>query len=157
MIRPWNGRRGRDSAVGIATGYAPDDRGVRVRVQVGSRIFSSPSYRLALGLTQPPIQWVPGALSSGVKRPGREAKHSPPTCARSRKCGTIHTLPHTPSWRSAKLVKHRDSFTFFYLLPWSGRLRDQERCGMRRKCKGKQNAEVGGGTEEEDKVLYKLQ
>jgi hypothetical protein len=24
-----------------------------------------------------PIQWVPGALSLGVKRPGREADHSP--------------------------------------------------------------------------------
>jgi hypothetical protein len=28
-----------------------------------------------------PIQWVPGALSPGVKRPGREADHSPPTSA----------------------------------------------------------------------------
>jgi hypothetical protein len=35
----------------------------------------------ALGHTQPPIQWVPGALSPGVKRPGREADHSPPTSA----------------------------------------------------------------------------
>jgi hypothetical protein len=34
--------------------------------------------RPALGPTQPPIQWVPGALSLGVKRPGREADHSPP-------------------------------------------------------------------------------
>jgi hypothetical protein len=29
--------------------------------------------------TQPRIQCVPGALSPGVKRPGREADHSPPT------------------------------------------------------------------------------
>jgi hypothetical protein len=29
--------------------------------------------------TQPPIQWVPGALSLGVKRPGGEADHSPPS------------------------------------------------------------------------------
>jgi len=27
--------------------------------------------RLALGLTHPPLQWVPGALSPWVKRPGR--------------------------------------------------------------------------------------
>jgi hypothetical protein len=27
------------------------------------------------------IQWVPGALSLGVKRPGREADHSPPSSA----------------------------------------------------------------------------
>jgi hypothetical protein len=32
----------------------------------------------ALRSTQPPIQQVPGALSPGVKRPGREANHSPP-------------------------------------------------------------------------------
>jgi hypothetical protein len=34
-----------------------------------------------LGSTQPPIQWVPGALSLGVKRKGREADHSPPSSA----------------------------------------------------------------------------
>jgi hypothetical protein len=37
--------------------------------------------RTALGPTQPPIQWVPGALSVGVKRPGREASHPPPSSA----------------------------------------------------------------------------
>jgi hypothetical protein len=30
------------------------------------------------GPTQPPVQWVPGAISLGVKRQGREADHSPP-------------------------------------------------------------------------------
>jgi hypothetical protein len=35
--------------------------------------------RTALGPTQPPIQWVPGALSLGVKWLGREADHSPPS------------------------------------------------------------------------------
>jgi hypothetical protein len=29
--------------------------------------------RLALGPSQPPIQWLPGAFSLGVKRPGCEA------------------------------------------------------------------------------------
>jgi len=31
------------------------------------------------GVTQPPIQWIPGALFLGVKRPGREADHSFPS------------------------------------------------------------------------------
>jgi hypothetical protein len=37
--------------------------------------------RTALGPIQPPIQWVPGALSLGVKRQGREADHSSPSSA----------------------------------------------------------------------------
>jgi len=38
--------------------------------------------RPALGPTQPPVQWVPGVLSPGVKaRPGRDADHSPPSSA----------------------------------------------------------------------------
>jgi hypothetical protein len=35
--------------------------------------------RPVLGPTQPPIQWVPAALSPGAKQPGREADQSPPT------------------------------------------------------------------------------
>jgi len=36
-------------------------------------------YRPALDPVQPPVQWVPGALSQGVKRPGRKADHSLPS------------------------------------------------------------------------------
>jgi hypothetical protein len=35
--------------------------------------------RPALGPTHPPIQWVSGALSLGVKQTEREANHSPPS------------------------------------------------------------------------------
>jgi hypothetical protein len=38
-------------------------------------VFTTAS-RTAQGPTQPPIQLVPGALSLGIKRPGREAYHS---------------------------------------------------------------------------------
>jgi hypothetical protein len=41
-------------------------------------IFATASI-LALGFTQPSIQWIPDTLSPGVKRPGREAEHSPPS------------------------------------------------------------------------------
>jgi hypothetical protein len=37
------------------------------------------AFRTALGPTQPPNQWVPGALSLEVKQLGREADHSPPS------------------------------------------------------------------------------
>jgi hypothetical protein len=46
-----------------------------------ARLFFSTERRPALGSTQPPIQWVPGALSPRVKRQGREADHSPPSSA----------------------------------------------------------------------------
>jgi hypothetical protein len=45
-----------------------DDRAIEVRSPTGQRIFLlAPVSRLALGPTQPPIQWVPGVLSPGVK------------------------------------------------------------------------------------------
>jgi hypothetical protein len=48
--------------------------------RVKNFLFSTSS-RPVLGPTQPPIPRVPGALSPGVKRPGCEADHSPPTNA----------------------------------------------------------------------------
>jgi hypothetical protein len=82
--------RSRDSAVGIETDYGMDDRGVRD--PVGSRIFLMLS-RPALGPTQPHIQWVPEAFSSGVKRHGREADHSPPTSAEVKKMWIYTSTP----------------------------------------------------------------
>jgi hypothetical protein len=38
------------------------------------------SFRLVLGLTKPPIHWVPSAISPGIRWLGREADHSPPYC-----------------------------------------------------------------------------
>jgi hypothetical protein len=44
------------------------------------------------GVTELPIQWVPGALSHGVKGQGREADHSPPSNA-DVKSGAIPLFP----------------------------------------------------------------
>jgi hypothetical protein len=70
------------SSVVIALGYGLDDRDSRVRVPAGAGNFSL-NHRVqnGSGPTQPPIQWVPGALSLGLKRPGRESDHSPPFSA----------------------------------------------------------------------------
>jgi hypothetical protein len=47
------------------------------------RLLTSP--RPVLGPTQPLIQWVEGALSAGIKWPGCEADHSPPSSAEVKK------------------------------------------------------------------------
>jgi hypothetical protein len=72
--------------------------------------------RTALGLTQLPIQWVPRTLSLGVKQPGREVDHSPPSSAKAKKWVVLHLhSPNTLSWYSAQLKKHRDEFTFTFI------------------------------------------
>jgi len=52
---------------------AGEDCIMRSRRGLGIFLFTTAS-RTVLGPTQPPIQWVPGAVSLGVKRPGREAE-----------------------------------------------------------------------------------
>jgi hypothetical protein len=51
------------------------------------------SSRLALGPTQPPLQWVPRTLSPGVRRLGREADHSPSTNAEVKKICIYTSTP----------------------------------------------------------------
>jgi hypothetical protein len=59
-----------DSSVGIALGCGLDDRGSRVRFPAEAGNFSlHHRVQTVLRPTQPPIQWVPGSLTLGVKRP----------------------------------------------------------------------------------------
>jgi hypothetical protein len=92
-LRCINVIRSRDSSVGIVTGYGLDDRGVGVRVPVGTRIFS-------LHIVQTGSRASP-ASSSGLKRLGREADDSHPTSAEVKNTWIYISTPHTPSWRSA--------------------------------------------------------
>jgi hypothetical protein len=92
----------RDSVVGIATGYGLDDRGVGVRVPVGSRIFSSP--RRPDRLWGHPISYpvgTGGLVSRGYSGRGVKLTANLHLLPRSRKCESIHSLPHTPLWHSA--------------------------------------------------------
>ena len=85
---------GRDSSVGITTGYGLDGPGIESR---WGRDFPHP-YRPAQRPTQPPVQWVPG-LSPGVKRPGRSADHLPPSkCRGQERVGLCLYSPSGPSW-----------------------------------------------------------
>jgi hypothetical protein len=43
--------------------------------------------------TQPPIQWVPGTLFLGVKRPEPEADHSPPSSAKVKNAWNYTSTP----------------------------------------------------------------
>jgi len=48
-------------------------------------------------------RWVTGALSLGVKWPGREADHSPPSIAEVREWVELYLHPHnTLSWHGAQ-------------------------------------------------------
>jgi hypothetical protein len=101
-----------------ATGWTIGVLGINSRRGMGIFLFTIAS-RTALGPTQPPIQWVPGAFSMRVKRPGREADHSPPSSAKAKERMELYLQsPNTPSWRGVQLKKKSTgtilplSFTF---------------------------------------------
>jgi hypothetical protein len=82
----------------LGYGWAIGVLGFDSRRGLGTFLFTTAS-RTALGLTQPPIQWIAGALSLGVKRPGREADHSPPSRAEVKECVELYLYsPNTLSW-----------------------------------------------------------
>jgi hypothetical protein len=59
--------------------------------------------------------------SPGVKQPGLEADHSPPSSTKVKECVELYFhSPYTLSWRSAQFKKrHRDNSTFtFTFLHW---------------------------------------
>jgi hypothetical protein len=96
----------RDRSVGTPTGWMAG-----VPLPVGVRFLFSPQ--------RPDCSWAhlaspmgTGAFSPGVKRPGREANHSPPSSAEVKYCGTAPPLPNTSSCRGAQLIKHRVKCTF---------------------------------------------
>jgi hypothetical protein len=104
-----------DSSVGIALGYGLDDQGSRVWFLAGAGDFSLHCcVQNGSGAYPAPMEWVPGDTSLGVKRPGREADHSPPSSAEVKEWVELHThSPNTPSWCGAQL-KHRDNFKSWY-------------------------------------------
>jgi hypothetical protein len=74
----------------------------------GHNFFATAS-RQTLGPAQPPIQWVLGALSLGVKQPGCEADHS---LLSSAKVKSVELYLHSPYiFMAWCLRQHRDKFT----------------------------------------------
>jgi hypothetical protein len=62
----------------MATGWMFEVLGFDSRRGLGNFLFTTAS-RTALKPTEPPNQWVPGVISLGIKRRGREADHSLPS------------------------------------------------------------------------------
>jgi hypothetical protein len=84
LIEAWRAQ----SVQRMATGSTSE------RPPLGSEIFFySTSSRVALWPIQPPIQWVPWALSPGIKLPGREADHSLPSVAEAKKTWIYTSTP----------------------------------------------------------------
>jgi hypothetical protein len=96
---------------GIALGYGLDGRGFESRCGLGVFLFITTSRR-ALGEegTQPLIQWVPGTLSLGVKRPDREAEYSPPSSAEVKNAWSYTSIPQYTcmAWCSVKRKHKRE-------------------------------------------------
>jgi hypothetical protein len=89
-----NNNMSRESAVGIGTDYWLDDRGVGVRVLVGSRIFTSLCRRDRL--CGPPnllSNGYRGFLPRGLSGRGVKLTTHLQLVSRSRKYGSIHPLP----------------------------------------------------------------
>jgi hypothetical protein len=72
------------------------------------KILFNTTSRPALGPTQSPIQWVPGAVSVGVKRPGREADDSLPSSAEVKNAWSYTFTPQYVfmAWCSVKVQGH---------------------------------------------------
>jgi hypothetical protein len=100
---------------GIGLGYGLDDRGFESRHGLGIFLFTTSSTP-GLGPTQPPIQWVPRALSLGVKWPGREVDHSPSSSAVVNNAWRYTSTPPYTFMEWCSVKKHRDNFTFSFTL-----------------------------------------
>jgi hypothetical protein len=76
----------------ICSGYGLDDGGFESRQGLKIFLFTTAS-RPALETTQPPIQWVPGALSLGVEQPEREADQSSPSSSEVKNAWSYTSTP----------------------------------------------------------------
>jgi len=75
-------------------------RGSRVQFLAGAENFSL-HHRAhnGSGSYPPPIQWIPGAPSLGVKWPKREADYSPSSSAEVKNAWSYTSIPYTSSCR----------------------------------------------------------
>jgi hypothetical protein len=89
-------------------GCGIDTTGIELRCLSGAGVCPERHWN---SLTQSLVQWVPGAPSLGVKRPGSESHHSSPSSVEV-KNGWIYTSAPPICFH----VLHRDKLTFIFLL-----------------------------------------
>jgi hypothetical protein len=83
-----------------------------VQFPIGARIFLlAIMSRLALEPTQPPIQWIQGALCPIVKQLSHETDNSPASSAEVKTVWSS-TSTHPRIFVAQYLIKHRNIFTF---------------------------------------------
>jgi hypothetical protein len=89
---------------------------IRGRDNYGTFLNATAS-RPAPGPTQPPIQWVQGALTPEVKRLGRDADHSPPSTAEVKNMWSYTSTPQYVfmAWWSVKHESTRTALPLFFL------------------------------------------
>jgi hypothetical protein len=95
-ILQYASMRSRDSSVGTAIRLCVGRQTNRYSIARKSKkyLFSAAS-RPSGGSIQPPVQWVPGAFSPGIKRQRRESDHSILSSAEVKNGGAIPPLSHT--------------------------------------------------------------
>jgi len=76
---------------------------VQLPAEAGIFFLFAITSRSTLGPSQPPSQWVLGAISPEVKRPGREADHSPPSSAEVKNERSYTSIRHTSLWHGTQL------------------------------------------------------
>jgi hypothetical protein len=108
----------RDSSVGIALGYGLEDRGSKVRFPVGAGNFSLHN-SVQKGSGAHPASYPMGTRGSFPEGKTAGAWSWPLTsikCRGQRMRGAIPQLPQQYAFMAWCVVKHRDNFTFTFLL-----------------------------------------
>jgi hypothetical protein len=98
------------------TSYGPRDRWTVLRDLPGPEtVFLPAVYNDDRWSTQPTIQFVPNPLPPGIKQPGCESDHSPPSSAGVNNRWIYMSTP-TYVWTARFLIKHNEDL-YLYPLP----------------------------------------
>jgi hypothetical protein len=124
--------RDRDSSVSIVTRLRTGRPGFNSRQELRIFLFFTAGcpYRLVAHPTSYPMNT--GVISQGLKRPRREADHSPPSSAEVKNAWSC-TSTHQYVFMAWYLIKHRENFTFSIIMTGCNRLCTCSTLGSRKR------------------------